>query len=66
MTWGMSAAQMDDAALTAGAHRGSPASERSRAVRQLAMLATDAEDARTLLEQLGLAAVEGKRTEQVA
>lgn len=65
MAWGLQASLMDDGALTAGAHRGSPQGERCRAVRQLAMLATDAADARDLLAMLGLDPAEA-RTEQVA
>jgi hypothetical protein len=53
---------VDDNGQMAGSHRGSPPAERSRAVRQLAMLAHDATDAASLLQQLGLLAAEGKIT----
>lgn len=51
---------VDDNGQMAGSHRGNPASERSRAVRQLAMLAHNPQDARELLDALGLQASEGK------
>jgi hypothetical protein len=53
---------VDDNGRLAGSHRGNELPERSRAVRQLAMLAHDAGDAMTLLDQLGLTASEGKIT----
>jgi hypothetical protein len=63
--WG--AGQVTDCGRTVGAAAGNPGSVRRRAVRQLAMLATDAEDARELLACLGLSAVEGRDgTEKVA
>lgn len=51
--------QVDDAALTAGSHRGNDASERARAVRAVASLSVDAGDCVSLLDQLGLSASEG-------
>lgn len=54
MTWGMSAAQMDDAALTAGAHRGNPANERARAVRAVAAMSDNAAECVEILDMLGL------------
>lgn len=64
---GVGAGHVDDRGYGVGAGRKGSAVERCRAVRQLAMLATDAADAAELLAALGLTAVEGRDgTEKVA
>lgn len=63
-SWG--AGQVTDCGRTVGAAAGNTVSVRAAAVRAVASAAVDADDARNLLEQLGLGAVEGKRTEHVA
>jgi hypothetical protein len=62
--WG--AGQVTDAGRMVGAAVGNTAEVRRRAVRYVAGSARDAGDAALLLQALGLQAVEGKRTEQVA
>lgn len=59
MAWGMSAAAMDDAALTAGAHRSHTEATRAAAVRAVASMSRDAGDCAVLLAQLGLDPAEG-------
>lgn len=66
MSWGMSAAQMDDAALTAGAARGSSSGERARAVRAVAAMSGGAEECAALLAMLGLQASEGLSSERAS
>jgi len=60
------AGHVDDRGYVVGAGAKGSVSERRRAARFVASSARDAGDAALLLEALGLEAVEGKRTEQVA
>jgi hypothetical protein len=62
--WG--AGQVTDCGRTVGAASGNEPAVRAAAVRAVCGLARDAGDAALILEALGLDAVEGKRTEQVA
>ena len=64
-SWG--AGQVTDCGRTVGAAAGNTSSVRSAAVRAVCGQARDAGDAATILEQLGLRAVEGRDgTEKVA
>lgn len=57
-SWG--AGQVTDCGRTVGAAAGNTSAVRAAAVRVVASAAVDVDDARRLLEQLGLGAVEGK------
>lgn len=61
--WGLKASQMDDGALTAGAHRGSSGSDRAKAVRAVASMSSSAEECVLLLDQVGLDPSEGVSAE---
>lgn len=57
---GVGAGHVDDRGYRYGAHAGNPASDRVRAVRQVASRAKNAEECAQLLEMLGLQPSEGR------
>ena len=56
---GSRAGDLDDRGYGVGAATGNAATERCRAVRQVASMSRDADDCAALLDQLGLSPVEG-------